>query len=183
MLPLLTLMLYSLRWFPKDSDVARRLKEVFVIKNVVVSSTWAGSVTFLPILYFELPITSLSILIFLFFFFRFFINTVVFDLRDIPGDKRGGIHSMPVILGYMHTWNILQALNLLVGVSCIGGAMFNVLPAITWPFIFSMIYTFIYLTYLKAKRNLHFVCDVVVDGEYFALLTFYYLLGSLSLLP
>lgn len=183
MLPLVALLLYSLRWFPKNGDAAKRLKEIFIIKNLVVSGAWAGTVVFLPVLYFEVSITVLSIFVFLFFFFRFFINTIVFDLRDILGDKKTGISSMPVVLGYMRTWNVLQAINLMLGVLFVAGIMFDVLPKSTFPFVVSMIYTFAYLSYLKLQKNIHFICDVVVDGEYFVLASSYFLLISLSALP
>jgi 4-hydroxybenzoate polyprenyltransferase len=183
MLPLVALLLYSLRWFPKNGDATKRLKEIFIIKNIVVSGAWAGTVVFLPVLYFQVPVTTFSVLVFMFFFFRFFINTIVFDLRDITGDEKNGINSMPVVLGYERTWHVLHAINLLLGLLFIAGLMIGILPQITLPLIFSMIFSFIYLSYLRFPRNIHFVCDVIVDGEYFALASFYFLLTLLSVLP
>ena len=176
MLPLITLLLYSLRWYPRNSHTARRLKEMFIIKNTVVSVAWAGSVTFLPVLYFDLPITIPAFLLFIFFFFRFFINTTVFDLRDILGDKKGEIRSIPVVLGYEKTRNVLQALNLLVGVVFLEITMLGLLPQLSLLLVFSTVYTFVYLTALKLRRDVHFICDVIVDGEYLALAVFYYLM-------
>lgn len=176
MVPLVTLVLYSLRWFPKNGDTSERLKEIFVIKNVVVSAAWGGTVTFLPVLYFEAPISAASLYVFVFFFLRFFINTVVFDLRDIAGDSKENINTIPVVLGYTRTRNVLQLLNAFIGLFFVLAVFFGIMPLIAVLLVFSTIYSFIYLTYLKSKENVHFVCDVVVDGEYFVLAVFYYLL-------
>ncbi len=176
MVPLVTLVLYSLRWFPKNGDISERLKEIFVIKNLVVSAAWGGTVTFLPVLYFEAPISTATLCVFIFFFLRFFINTVVFDLRDIAGDLKEKINTIPVVLGYKRTRNIFQVLNAFIGLSFVLAVLLSILPLIAVLLLFSTLYSFIYLTYLKSEKNIHFVCDVIVDGEYFVLAAFYYLM-------
>ncbi|MGC9435632.1 MAG: hypothetical protein ACP5C4_06065 [Methanomicrobiales archaeon] len=69
-----------------------RLKGGFGIKNGVVALTWSlGLVIFMHVF------TISSILLYLFFFFKSFVNTVIYDVRDIDRDRIAGILTLPAL--------------------------------------------------------------------------------------
>ena len=66
-IPLLSGTLYSIIWIPKEFKY-RRLKEIPVVKNLMVAIAWALTPTFLPI-HFASNRTSVGTLITVYFFF------------------------------------------------------------------------------------------------------------------
>ena len=120
-------------------------------------------------------ITSLSFVKLLFMcifvFYGILINTIVFDLRDIEGDKISGVSTIPVRFGEKNTGRILFILQLFFWIlfaffsSLIGDyEMVNFIPTLTIISVYSIMHVF-------AKRNKEF-CGLVVDGEYIPLLLF-----------
>jgi len=166
MLPLVAVMLYSLRWFPKNSGTIKRLKELFITKNFVVSGAWTTTVVFLPIFYSEQGITMLSLILFTFFFIRLFINTVVFDMRDVFGDRKREVHSLPVMLGYNYSRKLMIALNLFTLTFTAILPVIGAVPEMFYLFTVSVLYGQVYLLLSASKKNLRFLCDVIVDGEF-----------------
>jgi 4-hydroxybenzoate polyprenyltransferase len=88
-----------------------RLKEIFIIKNLVVSVVWGIILTFLPILFVERMVTIAYFPVFMALFGLTFINTVIFDVRDMVGDKVHSIMTFPVKYGVDKTRKILFILN------------------------------------------------------------------------
>lgn len=113
LLPLCADVLYSVRLFDF------RLKDVLVMKNIVIAGTFACMAVLMPLAShlngysLEIPPSSLRVaaLLAYFIFFKIFINTVVFDVRDIDGDRLAGIVTIPVSLGRAKTKRVLLALN------------------------------------------------------------------------
>ena len=103
-------------------------------------------------------------------------------MKDIEGDTKHKIPTIPVTLGLETTIILLTAINLttflIVEVGTFAGL---ISPLMHLPNIFSMMFTsgYIYLTYHDQKftkrwynpsgKNIHFICDVLVDGEYIAM--------------
>jgi len=88
-----------------------KLKGGFGVKNLVVGLTWgiliaglAGSNCGKII-----PIA----LVFTFFGVKLFINSTIFDFKDIKGDTLAGIKTLPVSLGERNTRNLLIGMYLL----------------------------------------------------------------------
>lgn len=169
LLPLAALVLYSFRIVPPK--VARRvgfarIKEVFVLKNVWVAATLAGTATLLPIAVADAaPRGAAAAAMGGFLFGRWWINTLVFDLRDEAGDRANGLRTVPVVLGRARTLRLLHAGNValavaVVAVPLLGGGrpLFALLAA-------SSVYAWLYLRALDAGGDPHFLCDVVADGE------------------
>jgi 4-hydroxybenzoate polyprenyltransferase len=169
LLPPAALVLYSFRIVP--AGIARRvgfarIKEIFVLKNVWVSATLAGTATLLPIATAgAAPRWPAAAAMGGFLFGRWWINTLFFDLRDEAGDRANGLRTVPVVLGRARTLRLLHAGNLALAgatltVPLLGGArpLFALLAA-------SSVYTWLYLRALAAGGDPHFLCDVVADGE------------------
>jgi 4-hydroxybenzoate polyprenyltransferase len=107
----------------KIGKLAFKLKGGFGVKNLVVGFTWgifiaglAGSNcgNIIPI-----------ILIFIFFGTKLFVNSAIFDFKDIKGDCLAGIKTLPISLGEQNTRNLLTCMyclsHVLLGIALIYG--------------------------------------------------------------
>jgi 4-hydroxybenzoate polyprenyltransferase len=108
-IPFVTCYLYSKGI--KIGKFAFKLKGGFGVKNLVVGLTWgifiaglAGSNCGKII-----PIA----LVFTFFGVKLFVNSAIFDFKDIKGDTLAGIKTLPVSLGERNTRNLLIGMYLL----------------------------------------------------------------------
>jgi 4-hydroxybenzoate polyprenyltransferase len=169
LLPLAGVLVYSFPFVPRPLARwlgFRRLKEILVVKNALVASIFASTVTLAPIPKDDSKVAYGSILVmWVFFFVRGFINTVVFDMRDEEGDRQHGIRTLPVVLGPERTRWVLHGLNLALGVFLLvaptlglAHRAFSALaagtPLAAW-----------YINRTAHGGSMHFLCDVVVDGE------------------
>lgn len=96
----------------KLGKFALKLKGGLGVKNFVVGITWGIFIAGLagnncPQL---LPV----LLIFFFFGSKLFINSTIYDFKDIKGDTLAGIKTLPVSLGARNTRYLLTSLHLLV---------------------------------------------------------------------
>jgi 4-hydroxybenzoate polyprenyltransferase len=120
-IPFVTCYLYSKGI--KIGKSAFKLKGGFGVKNLVVGLTWglfiaglAGSNCgkILPIA-----------LVFTFFGVKLFVNSTIFDFKDVKGDTLAGIKTLPVSLGERNTRNLLIGMYLLshiiLGIALING--------------------------------------------------------------
>ncbi len=122
-IPFVTCYLYSKGI--KIGKFAFKLKGGFGVKNLVVGLTWgifiaglAGSNCGKII-----PIA----LIFTFFGVKLFVNSAIFDFKDIKGDTLAGIKTLPVSLGEQNTRNLLIGIYLIshviLGIALICGVI------------------------------------------------------------
>jgi len=122
-IPFITGYLYSKGM--KIGRFALKLKGGLGIKNIVVGLTWgifiaglagSGCGNLVPI-----------VLIFIFFGVKLFINSAIYDFKDIKGDTLAGIKTLPVSLGTRKTRNLLTAMHLLshlaLGIALIHGVL------------------------------------------------------------
>jgi 4-hydroxybenzoate polyprenyltransferase len=105
--PLLLGILYSVRL----SGKIPRLKDITGVKNLTIALSWAVGSTFLPLIYLTNKNNVLIILVFYFFFLKSYINSIIFDVRDIEGDRMSGVRTIPVSLGREKTKLLLLILN------------------------------------------------------------------------
>ena len=109
----------------KIGRFALKLKGGLGIKNIVVGLTWgifiaglagSGCGNLVPI-----------VLVFIFFGVKLFINSAIYDFKDIKGDTLAGIKTLPVSLGARKTRNLLTAMHLLshlaLGIALIHGVL------------------------------------------------------------
>ncbi len=115
LLPLCAGVLYSIKLF------GFRLKEVLVMKNALIAGLSACLAVLIPLashpeviglpeIHFSSFAFSLLLLAY-FIFFKVFINTILFDVRDMRGDRLADIVTIPVLLGKAKTRRVLLALN------------------------------------------------------------------------
>ncbi|HOW15501.1 UbiA family prenyltransferase [Methanosarcina sp.] len=109
----------------KVGRLALKLKGGLGIKNIVVGLTWGifiaglagrGYGNLVPV-----------VMVFIFFGVKLFINSAIYDFKDIKGDTLAGIKTLPVSLGTRKTRNLLLAMHLLshliIGIALIHGIL------------------------------------------------------------
>ncbi|NJE06164.1 prenyltransferase [Thermococcus sp. M36] len=162
--PIFSGVLYSVSLIPGYP----RLKDITGIKNVIIALTWANGTAFLPYLAAGAPELQRALMIYYFFFMKSMINTILFDVRDIEGDRANGIKTIPVKLGLRRSRNILIALNstlvLWMLLAYSRGYFAGYMPVL----VFSILNGYAYILYFARKRERPGkLLDVWVDGEWF----------------
>ncbi len=154
-IPLLANALYSSRLIPG----LPRLKDIPLMKNLVVAFSWALVCVLVPAAYSEY-LDGKVILIIYFIFQKVFINTVLYDVRDIAGDRENGIRTLPCLFGLKKTLLILLAMNstLLPLLALTEGKSQLLMGGM-------IIYGYIYIIYFS-KMQSPLLLDLFVDGEW-----------------
>jgi len=154
LIPFITGLLYSV----KIKNF--RLKNLFVGKNLTVSISWSLEVSLLPYL---LKSSSVVFFLLIFVFIKGMINTILFDLRDVEGDAKAGVETIPVKLGKYRTLWLLFILN----TSLIPLIMTwkSMLPNL-WIFVLIIIYGYAYILYFYLNQAPKLLYSILVDDEW-----------------
>lgn len=150
-----------------------RLKDISGVKNITIALSWAAGSTFLPVIYLHEKKTILIILIFYFFFLKSYINSILFDVRDVEGDKRSGVRTIPLLLGINKTKNLLIILNSTLIPWLIFSYFQGFFQKYFFVLVFSIVYGYWYILHfcnrgIKIGRSL----DLLVDGEWIPIMIF-----------
>jgi 4-hydroxybenzoate polyprenyltransferase len=137
-----------------------RLKDIPVMKNVVVAVSWALVTILIPALHLSNPESWIVFMVVYFMFIKTFIDTVLYDVRDVKGDRENGVKTIPVLIGPEKTVLVLLALNssLLCGLIFVDGVIKLLMIAL-------IVYGYAYILYFKEKRN-PLALDFCVEGEW-----------------
>ena len=95
-----------------------RIKDALLLKNIMVALAATTAAVLLPLAV-HTSIPFIVLLVAYFIFLKCFINTVLFDVRDIEGDRKAGVLTIPVSLGTKKTRNAIAAIEL--HACCVGG--------------------------------------------------------------
>lgn len=137
-----------------------RLKDIPVVKNLVVAVSWGLTCTLLPALYMTDPPEMITLVtVFYIMLIITFIAAVLYDVRDVIGDREMGVRTIPSILGSRKTAVILLALNctLLPLIAFLDGDKQLLMAGLAF-------YGFIYIPYFRVRRN-PMILDLFVDGK------------------
>lgn len=141
-----------------------RLKDVFCIKSISVALAWAVVGTFIPVIVHSSDFITISA-IFYFSFIKFFIYTVLFDIRDIEADRLNNVITLPVFLGINKTKNLLFLLN----------STFIIWLIFSYTFFYRYLFILIFSIAYGYWQILHFTrkgkkigksLDLLVEGEF-----------------
>jgi len=130
-----------------------------------VAFTWATNIVII-LQYWNIDIFSLFF-VWLFFFLKSFINTVLYDFRDVKGDCSAGLLTLPIFLGNKNTRILLYLLHIFAHLQIaiailLGKIKFD--PAILlYSAVIGLIYTEFYST---TKERSGRIRDILVDGEW-----------------
>jgi 4-hydroxybenzoate polyprenyltransferase len=181
-IPLVSGIVYSMRWLPRPSPY-RRLKEVPVMKNLIVASAWSSIIAFLPV-YLAHGVPDMKTgLAWAFFFSPVFIGSIIPDIRDQEGDALAGIKTIPVILGARNTGRILASMNILIGIAVVLRCIPIMPPIFTLIIAAGFIYMHYCISLFMGNKKKNLVCDLMVDGQFIFFGIAMAALTSLRLLP
>ncbi len=148
-----------------------RLKRFLIIKNLLVGFAW-GTLPLVVGSYFNR--LDIAILIFyIFFSIEFFINTVIFDIKDTRGDNLNKIRTLPNVIGLKYTKYFMYVVNTFSISFLIFNIVFGILSPISISLIFFVFYVYLYIFFSGKKNNLFY--GVFVDGEFVFLALFVFL--------
>jgi len=142
-----------------------RLKDITGIKNISVSLPWAVIGAFLPITVY-LGDLILIPLLFYFFFTKLIINTVLFDVRDIEGDRLAGVRTVPSVIGRKRTQLLLLILNSTFIPWLLLTYYLGFFHHFLLVFGFIIIYGYCYILYFCNQEKIGRSLDLIVDGEW-----------------
>lgn len=162
---------YSVKIFP--SYISRnikyqRLKDIPASKDIFVALAWATVCVLVPASAKVWGDINFSITAsFVFVFLISYIRSVLFDIRDIQGDRFVGRETIPILLGKEKTKMFLLAIS---GFAAIGLFIFSRigwLSSLGYLLIIPIGYTIFYL-YLYHRRIISqgLSCEAVVDGKF-----------------
>jgi UbiA prenyltransferase family len=102
---------YSNPWFFDNTRQKKRLKDFYIVKNVIPPLGWIFSVVIIPFVASgAVFIPEYLILIAMMFFFSFR-EEIKFDIPDTEGDRKAGIKTLPNTLGESQTRRIINLIN------------------------------------------------------------------------
>jgi 4-hydroxybenzoate polyprenyltransferase len=167
----------------KIGKFAIKLKGGAGVKNLVVGVTWGVFIAGLAAgsNYGHLvPV----VLVFIFFAAKLFVNSAIYDFKDLEGDTLAGIKTLPVSLGTENTRNLLTGLHflshLILGVALINGIIAFEPLILLCSFVCGLFTIQNYtkceseeLPFWKLKRT------ILVDGESSSILGLKIIAGSL----
>ena len=142
-----------------------KLKDKLLVKNLFVSLGWA----LIPLMvgFYYLKFEQAILLMGIFIFLRLMVNTLIFDVRDIEGDRAAGIRTVPSVYGASATYNAMAAIDALALVYLAFAVYLGLLPSTASILGVLPVYSLGYaLLARRPKADLGFICDVLVDGEY-----------------
>ena len=141
-----------------------RLKDILCIKSISVALAWAVVGTFIPVIVHSSDFITISA-IFYFFFTKFFIYTVLFDIRDIEADRLNNVITLPVFLGINKIKYLLLFLN----------STFIIWLIFSYTFFYRYLFILIFSIAYGYWQILHFTregkktgksLDLLVEGEF-----------------
>jgi 4-hydroxybenzoate polyprenyltransferase len=168
-IPLLTGLIYSTPILPQGFRY-RRLKEIPVLKSLLVAIAWALPPALLPVYISGASPDLVTLAVILFFFSLVFINTVLFDIRDLEGDRAAGVRTIPVLLGIPRTKTLLTLVNVIFGTAVLSILLFShISPVYICLIVTGMIYAQAYILLYQNVSTGNLRCDVIADGQFIVL--------------
>ena len=122
----------------------KRLKRVFLLKNIVPSFTWAFLIIIYPIIFSHQDIDFQDWLIFIYLCSQVFIIEVLWDIRDLKGDLACDLATLPIRYGISRSKKIIMTINIAIGVIILLFIIYNKLTPYA---LLINLYTFLFLPY------------------------------------
>lgn len=152
----------------KIGKLELKLKGSMGGKNIVIGLTWGGTIASIVSKWTESIFTIISI--FLFYTTKLFINSVLYDFKDIKGDTAAGIKTLPVCLGKDRTRKMLlmlcSSLHISMIIAFLIGFIMREMVILSYSFIIGACASF-WLTGLEAQELgiRKYAREIMIDGE------------------
>lgn len=128
-------------------------KKIPAFKNIFVSMVWAFMVLFVFV-YYSLPVTYGALMLALFIFIRMMNIQILFDVRDVDGDRAEGLLTIPAIFGESRCPFILNLINHLSIFYIAACVLIGIVPVIAMAIIPVFYYGAGYINkVLRSKKN------------------------------
>jgi len=111
---------------------ARRMKDIFVIKNLVPPLDWAIALVFLPLLFSGRMLSLQAWICWGYVFCCAFFIEVMWDMRDRRGDLASGIRTIANTISFRQTKQLLIIASLASGALLFAFTFTGILPEITY---------------------------------------------------
>jgi len=154
-----------------------KFKQGWGIKNLIVAFTWGF--TIMAFLYNFTENYLQRLLIFIFFFLKSIIYTLICDCRDIKGDSSAGLITLPIYFGETRMRVILQILHSSFHLILVAFILLDLIKFETIILLYSWIAGVIYIP-LYANNKKTIFRGLIVHGEWMYLLAFRQLAIQLS---
>jgi len=155
-------------------------EKIVGFKSLYVSLAWSFLVVLLAF-YYSFPLNTALFSVLLFVFLRWFINTSLFDVKDIESDKKDGLLTLAIFFGKWKLIKILHFINIISILPIIVGFYLKIYPLFSLSLLFVVPYAIYYLNSVgRLKTNPGFLYYLLIDGEY-VLWTVLILLGNVLL--
>ncbi|MCH7660312.1 MAG: UbiA family prenyltransferase [Euryarchaeota archaeon] len=147
---------YSTRWLPVFE--ADRLKDVLVVGTAAVAVAWAVPLALLPLAFDGHVFGPAALVVLVFFFLRTVIAVELFNIRDVSGDRREGVSTLPVVFGTRPTQYILGALNGCSFVLLLWAVRLDLLAPVTLAVTPAIAYSLCIVTLADGERSADRLC-------------------------
>jgi 4-hydroxybenzoate polyprenyltransferase len=180
-IPLISGIFYSVPILPRWCGY-RRLKEIPVMKNLVVSTSWALAFSLVPVYLGASAPGAACLVVFLFIFCWTFVASVLPDIRDRSGDFATGVATIPVLVGVTRSRSILTIINISAGaiILTVGSSVIPMVAA--GVIVTSLVYSQACIISIDRTTKNDLLCDVISDGQFLTIGGLCLLVSSLSYL-
>lgn len=150
--------------------ISLKLKGNFGVKNLTVALTWGTSIA--GVVYHWAGIQMALLYVFPFFAVKSFINTVIYDFRDVKGDSAAGLKTLPISFGEKKTRLLLQTMHIVLHLWIAVAMLLNFIRVeaamLLTLLITGIIYTSFYTRPIPENEPKmgKIARDVFVDGEF-----------------
>lgn len=177
-LPFITGYLYSKGL--KIGNHTLKLKSGLGIKNIVVGITWGVFLASIAGIGCESYVTMFLILIY--YSSKLFINSAIYDFKDVKGDLIAGIKTLPVILGIEKTRYMLLILHFIAHIILFISILKNVIAFEPTILMYSFLSGILYICILTQKKGNETNTEKIrrlflIDGESTSILLIRSILG------
>ncbi|MCX6179787.1 MAG: UbiA family prenyltransferase [Chlorobiales bacterium] len=128
--------LYNHKCFPaflsRRLNGAKRLKDIYIVKNLTPPLDWATALVFLPLFFEGLSLSLKAWICWGYVFFCAFFIEVMWDMRDRRGDLLSGIKTIANTFSFPHTKQFLIITSLISGLLLFYFTLTKTLPPSTY---------------------------------------------------
>jgi 4-hydroxybenzoate polyprenyltransferase len=145
-----------------------RLKNMFIIKNLSSGAGWSFGLLVFPMLRAHTQPDALFFTAFVYMFAMVMTYEIMWDIRDIEGDKRAGIRTLPVVLGINSARSYAAILQFVCLGTIISGLIHASLTPV-WslyllPSIMLLMLIIFFPRLVRDNRNLSHVLVIALSG-------------------
>lgn len=140
-------------------------KKLPAFKNLFVSLVW-GLLIFTMFVYYGYQIDISAMVISAFVFLRMVGIQIMFDIRDIEGDRIKGLLPIPAIFGHDKSISLLKMLNIVTLILLAVGVYMKILPIFVLMIMLVMAYSVMYKGKVLMSRTDN-RCYILAAGEPF----------------